>query len=114
MWMSTSALEKSRVKRIFTRRYLEEGGYIPKYYGIAYRDFDTDSTVCYVIPLNLIAWFWHEKLRYWIKQPPRDDEMWRVFMLGHKQGLERATHRSIQVVSGWPTESWMDEYNKRR
>lgn len=42
-------------------RLVEEGGMIPKGYGVAWVKYDTCHAVCYPIPLNLLLGF----LRHW-------------------------------------------------
>lgn len=39
------------------RKTIDCGSIIPPWYGVAWRDFYADRTVCYPIPLNIIASF---------------------------------------------------------
>lgn len=82
----TSALGKLNPKRLVTGEAVRDGFMLTKWFGLAYYDFDRDVRVSYLIPLNWIVWFWHNKLRYWLKVPPRDEELQRVYSLGFKRG----------------------------
>lgn len=95
---------------VFTGVLVEEGARIPKPFGFSYYDFDRDLYVAHLLPLNLIVWLWHEKIRYFLKMPPRDKAMWDAFMAGYKKGMERTQHGSIQIVSGWTDKDPFDEY----
>ena len=61
-----------KLLKVFTREVIEEGGTIPKWYGLAYVDWDTDSIVCYPIPLNWIICY-ADKFVIWLKRPPIDN-----------------------------------------
>jgi hypothetical protein len=76
------------------RREIQQGECIPAGYGIAWRRWDCDRTVCYPIPLNLLASFLHDlwldltipkALRY---------ELWKqdgpAFARGQEAGYQRA------------------------
>jgi len=48
------------------KKLIREGEMIPKYYGIAYRNWDSLTAVCYPIPLNLIVGIWDRSI-LWLK-----------------------------------------------
>lgn len=58
--------------RMYERFYIVEGGYIPKYLGVAYDDWAYCATVYYPIPLNYIVrivrpLFWKiMRMFYWV------------------------------------------------
>lgn len=97
-------------KAVFSGHIIEEGALIPKPLGFAYYDFDRDCFIAHLLPINLIVWFWHDKLRYWLKFPPKDEAMWNAYLQGFRKGLERASFGSIQVVGGWTDKSTLDNY----
>ena len=43
-----------RGKFVLTRELVEQGRKCPKGYGFAWRDFDTNSIVAYLIPFNIL------------------------------------------------------------
>ncbi len=53
----------------FKRRMVQEGGVIPKWYGIAHYDWQTSEAVCYRIPLNVLV-TWYRIVRMFFKTPP--------------------------------------------
>jgi hypothetical protein len=53
--------------RIVTRKEIEEGERLPKYYGLAWHEFDRDVGVCFVYPFNILLGYlrtWYLKARY--------------------------------------------------
>jgi hypothetical protein len=38
-----------------TGQQVEEGGTVPEWFGLSYRDYDKDVYVCHVMPFNLIV-----------------------------------------------------------
>lgn len=84
-------------------KQVREGGEFGKYYGFAYRNFNSYSAIAAVIPLNiLIAWCW--RLYLWAKIPTKTDlgkyyqETWREAFtlgktLGYKNGYQAGYRR---------------------
>jgi len=50
--MKIKRLFALKIKRLFALELIEDGYHIPRWYLPLYRDFDTRSTVCYLV------WFW--------------------------------------------------------
>lgn len=51
------------------KKRISEGAIIPKWYGIAYYDWQTDYAVCYPIPFNLLVTL-YRIVRMFFKTPP--------------------------------------------
>lgn len=49
-------------------RLVDEGAKMPKFYGVAYRDFAGSVLVCYPVPLNLVVRWWIH-LWAWMRIP---------------------------------------------
>ena len=56
------------IKLIISDKRINEGEQMPKWYGVAYRDFAMYQAVCYPIPLNIIVATWN-KVLWWLTQP---------------------------------------------
>ena len=54
-----------------------EGGYIPNWYGIAYRDFDRDTKVAYPLFLHLLV-RWVRDFKFWLMSVARPGYRERV------------------------------------
>ncbi len=71
------------------------GSSLPKWYGIAYRHFDTKQTVLCIIPLNLVLrsasgiyWFFYQWVRHGHWETKLDDAYWRGFNDGNARKEE--------------------------
>jgi len=60
-----------KIKKILTKEFVRENTVVPKWYGVAYQDFMTNTLVCYRIPLNLfviawrrLRWTWRELVKF--------------------------------------------------
>lgn len=62
---------------------IEEGQMIPKFYGVAYRDYDTLYAICYPIPLNIFMGLWN-KILIWFKHGHKLYE--NGYTKGHSEG----------------------------
>ena len=51
------------------KREIQEGSIIPKWYGIAWYDWQANRAICYPIPLNLL-FTWYRIVRMFFKTPP--------------------------------------------
>jgi len=67
---------------------VKENERLPKFYGIAYRDYLLDVSICYVIPLNWVVRLLRS-IYFKLAQPPLTDfEMreYMAFIRGREQG----------------------------
>ena len=80
-------------KWIVTRNmWLYEGEEIPKYFGFAYEDFERDTKVYYIIPINVILAFvrWvYVQIRYKITRDFQRFEYNAILMQAYKRGLSK-------------------------
>jgi hypothetical protein len=51
---------------MFIARFVEEGGYFPRGYGLAYRDCNRQGAICYPVPLNLLVRYWRD-FWFWLQ-----------------------------------------------
>ena len=93
-----------------TKLYVEEGGLIPPWYGFAYKDFDRDTKIFVVFPLNWVVWLWMGHLRYWLLHPPCDKELHRIYNIGYRRGMEATLNRPIIVRSDMDFKSDLPNY----
>ncbi len=75
------------------------GSILPRWYSIAYRQWDCRRTVLYIIPLNLIVryavgiyWF----LYNWIKHGEWADRLWKEYRRGYSDGARDTNDRIFQ------------------
>lgn len=85
------------LRRLFTREQLEDGAYIPRFFGRAYRDFITGDTTYYVIPINLMVRFVHNlqhgRLMRWLKWGQSHKIELAAYNAGYKQAEKQAEIR---------------------
>lgn len=65
--------------------YLEEGYRIPRWYGIAYRDFQADRYVCFPLGVNVIVHYGRRVL-HWLKVKRKPSAIDEAFYAGYKHG----------------------------
>lgn len=84
----------------YKKRHRDPGEIVAWYWGFAYRDYNYDEIILYIIPMNWIVGitrrFW-----LWIRQGTRNDEYETIRAAAWKDGWEAAkkTERSIQNAS---------------
>lgn len=92
----------------FPKYYLEEGGILPRFYGVSYIDVKRQIIVCYPIPFNLLVNVCR-KLYWKIKSPSFAEIEKRIaqayadgrakgFRAGLKVGWDRAHDNLLKMV----------------
>lgn len=56
----------SSLKKMEIKKEIREGEMIPKYYGVAYRNMDRLTAICYPIPLNIVLALWN-RFYIWLR-----------------------------------------------
>lgn len=89
-----------KFKFVLTRSQNEDGMSIPKYWGFAYRDFDTATVYAYPIPFNKLMG-WLRNLWHWLKHPVNPSILDRIYNKGVSFGINLAQdqHKN-QVQAG--------------
>lgn len=83
----------------------EEGEPLPKWYGLAYRDFDRDARVFYPIPLNvLVALFM--KVRYGFKYG------FANFIMEKEEYGDMMYLRGARTANEYASDAYKDAYEK--
>jgi len=91
IWNRIRAIEFRKV--ITWKNVIEEGMVVPRFYGIASRDFCNDTMVCYPVPFNWIV-RWSTELSRILKFPTAskfEQQLNAVYQEGFKKGREQAT-----------------------
>lgn len=85
-WPVTPANWPNKPVLRITRELLEASGYrIPKWYGIAWHDYDLDVVVFMWMPFNVLAG-WYMKLRWMFKKGVLYNAEKGVYKKGYEQG----------------------------
>lgn len=91
---------KSKYKRVVTLKRRYEGEALPKWYGVAYRDYVTDCDICYPIPLNHLVK--HLRLLKWrLYKPARDHierQMMTMYHKGYNDGFYEGRNKKLLEV----------------
>jgi len=85
---------------------LEEGGLLPRGFGIAYYEYYSNHVICYPIPLNLFI-NWGRKLYYKIIGPSIPDiekRLHRAYTKGVKAGWKAHKTRMEEELERFLTE----------
>jgi len=75
---------------ILSHREILEGQKIPKYYGIAWPDYNRQVYICYPFPLNLIIGFIklvYYKVRYFYFKSEYDEKLRDAYLKGMQEWL---------------------------
>lgn len=85
---------------------INEGSYYPSpWYGVAWRDWDTNMTVCAPIPFNQILYqlrrVWH-----WLKLVHGGDVVEQLVMDADRRGLARGSQGRIEAVAAARVEAY--------
>lgn len=64
-------------------KQIKAGERMPKFYGLAYWDYNMDIAICYPIPLNLFS-RWLYDLTFWLKNPSYKDRRYKYDTIFHK------------------------------
>lgn len=91
---------KLELKKLITAKEVMEGDYIPRWYGIAYRDFLMDRKVCYLVPIN---WFvrWGREIARILKVPRAtkwEGILVAAYQKGYKKGHEEGRYDGMREV----------------
>ena len=105
-----------------THKQIHEGEIIPRFYGVAYRNFAQDTIICYPFPFNIIVQYWR---KWWmaIRNPAKrtSDLRDQSYLLGLSDGeqvkryeLQRA--RKEGYAEGWAAydKALLEEVDKGR
>ena len=79
-------------------RDIPEGELIPRWWGIAYRDFDRNAKVAYPIPLNFLV-RWERDLRCWLMNVGRPGYRERIERRTYLRGRESAERASANYTA---------------
>lgn len=88
---------------------------IPRWYAVAYRDFDRDCKACYPIPLHFFV-RWERDLRFWLMRAGRPGYRERIEAEYYRKGLnvERAAHhRQEALVGEWAYKNGFEDGRRK-
>ena len=119
-----------------THKQISEGEIIPRFYGVAYRDFVQDVIICYPFPFNIIVQYWRKwwmAIRYYRKENPLEVQAIRnaakrtsdlrdqSYLLGLSDGEQVKRHelqraRKEGYAEGWAAydKALLEEVDKGR
>src|SRR5258708_6761486 len=91
---------------IFSQRRLYEGDVIPWFYGVAWRNFTSNTFTCYIMPFNWVFrwcrdfyWFLAQGPEYQTKIEKMKDEIFQNgYRTGHIQGKRAGEYETLNRI----------------
>lgn len=75
-----------KLRQTFTRKFRADGGELPRFYGLAYYQYDMDMSVCYPVPLHLVVRLWHWIAFIWLRKIKFVDWVHTPFEQAYRNG----------------------------
>lgn len=88
------------------KKEINGGMIIPKFYGIAYHDFDKNTAILYPIPLNLLVGLWIRLMAY-LKRGYRS-----AYDMGFKRGLKEGRKYAFGIAKKQILRECIEDYIK--
>ena len=83
--------------RLQIRLDLLQGAEVPRWYGVAWHDYNRDVAVCYPVPLNIL-FGWARLVWMWLRfrsVPRRWDTLRQAYEAGHLAGRQYEIHNAM-------------------